>query len=119
KIQMNYYNNRNFFIPHCKPARKATPKMDISTDTGRSTSNPVESANDCITKSFFWALNQKNQLQLYNHLWVPEIINIVIYFHMGPLLFFILIVYLYGLMFSFFSERYKINKKYFSNIIIG
>ena len=50
---MKYYNNRDFFVPHCKPARKATPKMDISTDTGRSTSNPVESANDCITKSFF------------------------------------------------------------------
>ncbi|KYM79829.1 hypothetical protein ALC53_09751 [Atta colombica] len=75
EIDMKYYNNRNFFVPHCKPARKATPKMDISTDTGRSTSNPVESANDCITKSFFWASNRRNQLQLYNHLWAPEIIS--------------------------------------------
>ncbi|KYQ60712.1 hypothetical protein ALC60_00337 [Trachymyrmex zeteki] len=71
---MNYYNNRDFFVPHFKPARKATPKMDISTDTGRSTSNPVESANDCITKSFL-ASNRRNQLQLYNHLWEPETIS--------------------------------------------
>lgn len=39
-------------VPHCKPAMKATPKVDISIDFGRSTSSPVKSANNCMMKLF-------------------------------------------------------------------
>lgn len=41
------------FIPHCKPARKATPKIDISVLVALSTSRPVRSASNCSTKLLF------------------------------------------------------------------
>lgn len=39
-------------IPHCKPARKVTPKIDISVVVALSTSRPVRSASNCSTKLF-------------------------------------------------------------------
>lgn len=53
KKNNNKYNFSYIIVPHCKPAIKATPRIDISIDAGRSTTNPVKSANICMAKSFF------------------------------------------------------------------